>query len=68
MKRKIYDPNKKGVRRIKEPPPKKKYKKRVVEIGAYIDKQLYLKMAVRFRFFFPSIYDTLQLIEKFEYK
>ena len=51
MKRKIYDPNKKGVRRIKEPPPKKKYKKRVVEIGAYIDKQLYLKMAVRFRFF-----------------
>ena len=30
-----------------KPPPKKKYKQRVVEIGAYIDRQLYLGMAVR---------------------
>ena len=36
---------------MKEPPPKRKYKKRVVEIGAYIDKQLYLQMAVRYKHF-----------------
>ena len=47
VKRKVYDPRRKVARRIKEGPPKRKYKKRVVEIGAYIDKPLYLKMAVR---------------------
>ena len=47
VKRKVFDPKRNGARRIKEPPPKKKYKQRVVEIGAYIDRQLYLGMAVR---------------------